>query len=170
MDQSKSKSRNGVKLTKMSTPLVKEHCPEPNTTQTLPTMAIENPEAEVWLLQPLVTCVIPWLLTECDCCLVTSVTFVSQPPIPFYPTALYPKPAESHQHTTIIGWFSVDNDNDENCSCFTPSVAHNSPSSYISATETHLPKTLWRTIAITLALWRESLVCNANPLTIFAIS
>ena len=43
-------------------------------------------------------------------------------------------------HATIIGQFSVDNDDDENCSCSTPSVAHNSPSPYISATEIPLPE------------------------------
>jgi len=41
---------------------------------------------------------------------------------------------------TIIGRFGVDNDNNKNCSCSTPSVAHNSPSSYISATEIPLPE------------------------------
>jgi len=31
MDQSKSISRNGEKVTNMSAPLVNKHCPEPNT-------------------------------------------------------------------------------------------------------------------------------------------
>jgi len=43
-------------------------------------------------------------------------------------------------HATTIGWFGVDDDDDENCSHSTPSVAHNSPSSYISATEIPLPE------------------------------
>jgi len=43
-------------------------------------------------------------------------------------------------HATIIGRFSVDNDDDENRSRSTPSVAHNSPSSYISATKIPLPE------------------------------
>jgi len=34
----------------------------------------------------------------------------------------------------------VDNNNDKNCSCSTPSVAHDSPSSYISAAEIPLPE------------------------------
>jgi len=42
--------------------------------------------------------------------------------------------------TTIIGQFGVDDDNNENCSHSTPSVAHDSPSSYISATEIPLPE------------------------------
>jgi len=42
--------------------------------------------------------------------------------------------------TTIIGWFGVDDDDDENCSHSTLSVAHNSLSSYISATEIPLPE------------------------------
>ena len=41
---------------------------------------------------------------------------------------------------TIIGQFGVDNNNDENCSCSTPSVTHDSPSSYISATKIPLPE------------------------------
>ena len=43
-------------------------------------------------------------------------------------------------HTTIIGRFSVDDDDNENCSHSTPSVAHDPPSSYISATEIPLPE------------------------------
>jgi len=42
--------------------------------------------------------------------------------------------------TTIIGQFGVDDDDDENCSCSTPSVTHDSPSSYISATKIPLPE------------------------------
>ena len=42
--------------------------------------------------------------------------------------------------TTIIGQFSVDNDDNENCSHSTPSVTHDSPSSYISATKIPLPQ------------------------------
>ena len=41
---------------------------------------------------------------------------------------------------TTIGRFSIDDDDDENCSHSTPSVAHDSPSSYISATEIPLPE------------------------------
>ena len=41
--------------------------------------------------------------------------------------------------TTIIGRFSVDDD-DENRSCSTPSVAHDSPFSYISAIKIPLPE------------------------------
>jgi len=41
---------------------------------------------------------------------------------------------------TIIGRFSVDDNDDENRSHSTPSVIHNSPSSYISATEIPLPE------------------------------
>ena len=41
---------------------------------------------------------------------------------------------------TIIGRFSVDDDNGENRSHSTPSVTHDSPSSYISATEIPLPE------------------------------
>ena len=41
---------------------------------------------------------------------------------------------------TIIGQLSVDNTNNKNCSHSTPSVTHNSPSSYISATEIPLPE------------------------------
>ena len=37
-------------------------------------------------------------------------------------------------HATIIGQFGVDDDN-ENCSHSTPSVTHDYPSSYISATK-----------------------------------
>ena len=43
-------------------------------------------------------------------------------------------------HATIIGQFSVDNDNDKNHSHSTPSVIHDSPSSYISATKIPLPE------------------------------
>ena len=43
-------------------------------------------------------------------------------------------------HATIIGRFGVDDDDDENRSHSTPSVTHNSPSSYISATEIPLPE------------------------------
>jgi len=43
-------------------------------------------------------------------------------------------------HATIIGQFGVDDDDDENHSHSTPSVAHNSPSSYISATKIPLPE------------------------------
>jgi len=43
-------------------------------------------------------------------------------------------------HATIIGRFGVDNDDDKNHSRSTPSVAHDSPSSYISATDIPLPE------------------------------
>jgi len=43
-------------------------------------------------------------------------------------------------HATIIGQFGVDNNNDENHSYSTPLVAHDSPPSYISATEIPLPE------------------------------
>jgi len=42
--------------------------------------------------------------------------------------------------TTIIGRFGVNNDNHKNRSHSTPSAAHDSPSSYISATEIPLPE------------------------------
>ena len=42
--------------------------------------------------------------------------------------------------TTTIGRFGVDDDDDENRSCSTPSVAYDSPSSYISATKIPLPE------------------------------
>jgi len=41
---------------------------------------------------------------------------------------------------TIIGRFGVDDNNNENRSRSTPSVAHDSPSSYISATKIPLPE------------------------------
>ena len=41
---------------------------------------------------------------------------------------------------TIIGRFGVDNNDDKDCSHSTTSVAHDSPSSYISATEIPLPE------------------------------
>jgi len=41
---------------------------------------------------------------------------------------------------TIIGWFSVDDDDNKNCSCSIPLIANNSSSSYISATEIPLPE------------------------------
>jgi len=40
---------------------------------------------------------------------------------------------------TTIGQFGIDNNNNKNHSCSTPSVAHDSPSSYISATKIPLP-------------------------------
>ena len=43
-------------------------------------------------------------------------------------------------HATIIGQFGVDNDDDKNHSHSTPSVAHDSPSSCISATKIPLPE------------------------------
>jgi len=43
-------------------------------------------------------------------------------------------------HATIIGQFSVGDNDNENRSCSTPSVAYDSPSSYISATKIPLPE------------------------------
>ena len=56
----------------------------------------------MWLLWSTVTHVILRLSTWCDQSFVTFAIFIIQPPNPFYPTALYLKPAGSHQHSWLV--------------------------------------------------------------------